>query len=126
MKLLSLSVPNASGGSTDILVPSGIPTGGLEAGGTAHKIIKWGVQVIFIVAILLALGNLLYAGWQIITSEGDKSSLESGRQRIIFSLLGLAIVLVAFFVVNLVAAFFGITLLQPSDSFNTFRPGGPM
>lgn len=126
MQYLSLKIPGASGGQVDVLVPSGIPTGGLEANGAAHKVISLAVDILFVGAILLTLGNLIFAGWQFITSEGDKAGIEAARQRIIFAILGLAIVLLSFLVVYFVGSFFGVELIKlPNQANPCFgRSGG--
>ncbi len=110
--LLSLSIPNAGGGQQQISVPSYIPTGGFEPGGMAHRVVSLGVEVIFIGAILLTLFSLIYAGYQFMTSEGDKASIDAAKQRIIFTLVGLVVVFLAIFIINVIGSFFGIDLIK--------------
>src|SRR5258708_29131304 len=124
MYYLSLKIPsNDPSGTVNLQVPNGVPTGGLEPGGAGQKVISLGLQIVFIIVILLTLGNLLLAGYQFITSEGDKTAIESARLRLIFAILGLVVVFVALFVVYALGSFFGVDLLQQRNTFTPCLPG---
>jgi len=104
MNELSLSI-----GTTTINPPNNeIPTGGLT---TLNKILTVGVEFIFVAAILLSLAFLLYGGFLWMTSEGNKQTLENARKSLTFSIIGLTIVLLSFFIINLISYFFNIPLL---------------
>ncbi len=64
------------------------------------------VTLLFIIAVLIALGFLIWGGIKWITSGGDKSGVESARNHIVAAIVGLVIVFLAFFVINIVAGFF--------------------
>lgn len=64
------------------------------------------VTLLFIIAVLIALGFLIWGGIKWITSGGDKSGVESARNHIVAAIVGLIIVFLAFFVINIVAGFF--------------------
>lgn len=68
--------------------------------------------IIFIIAIILTLFFLIFGGFKWITSQGEKEEVEKARGTIIAAVLGLVIVLLSFFIVNLVLQFFvpGTTL----------------
>ena len=104
MKDLSLSI-----GTTPIQTPNNeIPTGGLTK---LSEILAVGVNFMFIAAILLTLAFLLYGGFLWMTSEGNKQTLENAKKTLTFSIIGLTIVLLSFFVINLISYFFNIPLL---------------
>lgn len=93
MKLLSLSI-----NGTPIPAPSGIPTEGLN--GSGGKIIGFGLALFLIVAIVMALGFIVWGGLSWMWSEGDKTKVESSRRTIIYALFGLLICFLAFFVIS--------------------------
>ena len=101
MNKLSLSISG-----TPIEAPAGVPTGGIDTG---EKIIQFGVTLLFITAILLAFFYLIQGGIQWMTSRGDKQLLEQARLRLTYAVVGLVIILLAFFIVNSIAGFFNIS-----------------
>ncbi|MCL5970866.1 MAG: pilin [Patescibacteria group bacterium] len=76
------------------------------------KVIQFGIQFMFIVAIIIALVFMVLSGIQWITSGGNKEGIQKARQRLIFAIIGLIIVFLAFFVVNIVGGLFGADLLN--------------
>jgi len=62
----------------------------------------------FVIAIILALAWLIYGGIRWILSQGDKGKVDSARQHIIAALIGLIIVFLSYFLLNIVLTFFGI------------------
>jgi multisubunit Na+/H+ antiporter MnhB subunit len=67
---------------------------------------------IIVFAIVFALFMLIYAGWQWMTSSGDKQKLQQVRQRIAYILVGLVVVFASFLVISLIGNFFGTNLLN--------------
>ena len=100
MKLLSLSL-----NGTPIEVPSGIPTGGTNALGS---IIQFVVQTTAVIAILIGLGMIIFAGIKWIMSQGDKQKIESSRDTIVWTIVGLVVIFLSFLIVNLIGFFFGV------------------
>lgn len=105
MQYISLSIDGKT-----ILAPNGIPhlTGGLTKGET---IIQTGISLLLLIVVFAALFSLIFGGIQLITSEGDKQKIQAGRSRIIYSIIGLAIALLAFFIINTVGYFFNVELI---------------
>ena len=95
MKYLALSI-----GGTPILAPSGVPQGGLSAGGTGVSIINVGIQLLFIVAAFLALAYLIYGGVKWMTSGGDQEKLAAARVTIMYAIGGLALTALSFLIIN--------------------------
>jgi NADH:ubiquinone oxidoreductase subunit 5 (subunit L)/multisubunit Na+/H+ antiporter MnhA subunit len=89
----------------EVQAPGGVPTGGTNTG---SKIISVGVTVLFIVAILLALLFLLWGGIDWIMSEGDKNKVHAAREKIVYSIVGIVVVLLSFFIVSLVSGILGV------------------
>lgn len=105
--LLSLSI-----NGTPIQAPSGIPTEGLS--GKGGKIIGWGITLLLIFAVILALAFLMYGGFMWVTSRGDKEKLSSARRTIIYAVVGLLICFLSFFLIGVFGALFNIDLLRLS------------
>ena len=112
MRLLSLSIPGSNGTPVVIQAPGGIPTGGLEAGGAGQAIIQRGITVFIIVVIIAALFSLIYSGIQWTISGGDKQALQTARNRLTYSIIGLIIGLLALFIVQFIGGLFGVDLSQ--------------
>ena len=64
------------------------------------------LTAVFVIAILLALAWLIYGGIRWILSQGDKGKVDSARQHIIAALIGLIIVFLAYFLINIVTQLF--------------------
>lgn len=109
--LLSYTVPGSEG-PVEIIPPSGVPSGGLS--GDGGKLFGFGITMLLIAAVILALGFLMYGGFNWIMSGGDKTKLESARHTIIYAIIGLIICFTSFFVISLFGSFFGIDLLKPT------------
>lgn len=105
MEYLSLQIP----GFGKITPPNQeIPSGGLTK---LSEILTVGAEFIFIAAILLTLAFLIYGGLLWMTSEGNKQTLEAARKTLTFAIIGLTLVLLSFFAINLISYFFNIPLL---------------
>ena len=83
-----------------------INQGGKVIGGLISGI----VGLVFLLGFFLTLAYFLTGGIQWITSQGDKTALESARNKITHALIGLVIVAAAYAVFKLVGSFFGIEL----------------
>ncbi len=64
------------------------------------------VTFFFIIAIVIALAFLIFGGIKWIFSGGDKTAVESARNTIVAAIVGLIIVFLAFFILNIVTTFF--------------------
>lgn len=60
------------------------------------------VTLLFIIGIVIAVVFLIYGGIRWIVSGGDKTAVESARNHIIAAIIGLIIVVAAFFIINFV------------------------
>lgn len=70
------------------------------------------VTIAFVIAVLVALLFLVWGGIKWITSGGDKAGVEAARNQIIAAVIGLIIVFLAFFILNLVLQLFGLNLFN--------------
>lgn len=70
------------------------------------------ITIAFIIAILIALFFLVWGGIKWISSGGDKGGVEAARNQIIAAVIGLIVVFLAFFILNLVLGLFGLSLFS--------------
>lgn len=70
------------------------------------------ITIAFVIAVLIALFFLVWGGIKWITSGGDKGGVEAARNQIIAAIIGLIIVFLAFFILNLVLGLFGLSLFE--------------
>lgn len=93
-------------GDVSKLLGIGAPANASKAG--FNSIIGLVLSLLILAAIILSLLFLIWGGFDWITSGGDKQKLQSARHKIVFAIVGLVIVFLAFFVVNVVSNLFGI------------------
>lgn len=70
------------------------------------------VQLLFVIAILAALVYLIYGGFRWLVSSGDKAQVASAREHLVAAIIGLVIIFLSYFVLNLLLAFFGLGTLS--------------
>lgn len=69
----------------------------------------------FVIAIIIALGFLVWGGIKWVTSGGEKGGVEEARNHVIAAVVGLIIVFLSYFILNLIIFFFtgqGISSLE--------------
>jgi hypothetical protein len=102
-KLAQFSVPGGSSGPQELVAPSGVPEGlrgGLESSGTAF--FQTIVNNLIILGSFLALVMVIISGTQYIMSRGEPEKLASAKRRFLFAIVGLVIMLGAFFIVRVI------------------------
>lgn len=67
------------------------------------------IQLIFALAVIVALFYLIYGGFRWLISTGDKTKVTEAREHIVAAIIGLVIVFLSYFIVNILLTFFGIT-----------------
>jgi len=77
----------------------------LNASNVGH-IIGTVVNILFLVAALLALIYLVLGGLKWVTSEGDTKNVEAARNQIIAAAVGLGVTFLSYIVINLLVHFF--------------------
>lgn len=103
MRELVLTFP---GIKEPITNPGNIPTAGLSS------IVQFVISLLFLGAVILTLFFLVYGGISFITSGGDKQKVSQARLRITYAVVGLIIIFLSFFIINLIGGIFGINILN--------------
>lgn len=78
------------------------------------------VGVLTVIAGIWFLFQIITAGYQWLSSGGDKASVAAARDKLTYSLIGLVIVVMAFAIVSLVGTLFGIDFLNPASVLEKF------
>jgi hypothetical protein len=99
---LALSLP----GYDDLKTPSQIPNGDFTSSG--NSVIQNSITLVLILGVVLATLFIVCGGIKWIMSGGDKNKVQSARNTIVYSILGLLLMLLSFFIVNVVANLFGV------------------
>ncbi|MCL5433144.1 MAG: pilin [Patescibacteria group bacterium] len=105
IKQLALKIP----GFDEIEPPGNMPDKGTE---TLQQVIPNVIIILIIVSIILTLVFILWGGIQWTTSQGNKEALQKARQKITFAIIGLVVVLLAFFIISFVGNLFGTSQLS--------------
>lgn len=105
-KLLALEVP---GGQYNFEPIAGMPEGPRDI----PNLITFGITSLFIIATLLCLFVLIWAGIQWITSGGDKAGIDKARKRITFAIVGLVVTFSAYLILSVVGNIVGVNPLDP-------------
>jgi len=104
MKELALTI---SGNTVN--VPNGVPD--LSSGISLDQIVGVIFGVLFFVAILLTIVYLIWGGIDYITSTGDKNKIHAAKDKIIYAIIGLIVVILSFFIIRMFGFFFNLSLV---------------
>ena len=80
--------------------------------GNFGKVLGNFITALMVLAALISLFFLIYGGIKWITSEGDKTAVETARQTIIGAIIGLVVVFLSYLILSIVLGLFGIQLSQ--------------
>lgn len=75
-------------------------------------VIQWVITAFFVIGILAALFFILWGGLNWILSGGDKDKVEAARSRIIAAIIGLVVIVLAFFILDFVLQLLGFCGLR--------------
>lgn len=92
------------------------------AEGNIGALIQAIITILFIVAVVLALGFLIWGGIKWVISGGDKAKVEAARGTIVAALVGLVLVFLAYFILNIIGRFFGLNLFNGNLVIPTLNP----
>lgn len=104
-KFLALTLP---GGQT-VTAPGGAPSGGINYLG---KVLGNAVSIFLIIVIVTTLFFIVFGAIQWTSSNGEKEKIAAARAKITWALIGLIVALCAYFLINVVGGFFGVSLLD--------------
>jgi len=79
------------------------------------------IQLLFVIAVVAALLYLIYGGFRWLISTGDKTKVTEAREHIIAAIIGLVIIFLAYFIINIILGFF----IKGSNLSNLIIPSLP-
>jgi hypothetical protein len=82
------------------------------------------IGAITILATLFFIVYAFLAAFEWITSGGDSGKVAKAKDRLIWSTLGLILMVAAYMIVGLIGSLVGIDILNPADLINSITPGG--
>ncbi len=114
--LLALTIPGPNSGTTNITLPNAVSCG---SNGCFNTIMQGIVQWLFVFAIILCLAYLIWGGIDWTMSYGDKTKIQKARLKLVYAIIGLFIVFLSFFIINLSGKLLGLPLTNVSTQINT-------
>lgn len=94
-------------GGQQLEPPPNIPDGPDSLG----NIINFGLAILSLVGVLLALFFIAWGGVKWSTSQGDKQKVEAARKMITFSIVGIIVIALSFIILNVVGELLGSPFL---------------
>jgi len=110
--LIAFSVPGTNG-PIQIQPVAGMPG---DQNNPVQIIIHWGLGFVFVFAAIAALLFLIWGGISWISSGGEKEKIEAARNKIVYAIIGLVVILASFFIVNTVGNLFGVNPFNLTSS----------
>lgn len=107
MKLIAFTV-----GGYPIQVPKQIAAVNSHVGLFGANIFKLAVDILIYFGIFLCLFFVFFGGFKWLISQGDKKKIEEAHNTIIYAVMGLFVIFLAFLVINVLGAFFNVPILS--------------
>lgn len=110
--VMSMLAVNMTAGSPVVLadaksqVQQGVNSTGLSGGPTLQSTVQTVINTMLYIVGILAVVMIIYSGIRYITAHGDKGQVESAKNTLIYSIVGLVIAIVAYAIVNFVIGIF--------------------
>ena len=101
---------NAASAFADVNISPGTPNQGINPNAAPSTVITNILTIIFMVAILLVLFFLIIGAFKWITSGGAKAKIKEARETIVNALIGLAILALAFLIINVVGGIINVNI----------------
>lgn len=70
------------------------------------------LQLVFVISVVFALFYLIYGGFRWLVSTGDKANVSAAREHIVAAVIGLVVIFLAYFILNIILGFFGVGSLS--------------
>lgn len=68
---------------------------------------------LFGIAGIILILNIIVSGYQMMTSAGEPKTMQAAQGKITSSIIGIVIILISFWIVNLIMNFFGLDFTKP-------------
>jgi len=74
--------------------------------GNFGGIVGSAISLLFVIAVVVALFYLVYGGFRWLISTGDKGKVTEAREHIVAAIIGLVVIFLAYFIINILLQFF--------------------
>ena len=102
-----LPVPIVNAGAKDSITKGiNTTTNAANSGKDFNGVIDTVINTMLFIVGILSVAMIIYSGIRYVTAHGDKSQIESAKNTLIYSIVGLVIAIVAYAVVNWVLGLF--------------------
>ncbi|MEK6847172.1 MAG: pilin [Nanoarchaeota archaeon] len=71
------------------------------------------INALVVIAGIVAVAMIIYAGYKFVMSEGDSEKISSARKTLIYAIVGLIFIFLSFVFLNVIAKFTGVESLAP-------------
>lgn len=105
MTKISFTIPGVlpSDPPQQVPVPAGVPAE--VANLDPSRVTQVGINLMFSIAIIIAVVVLVISGMQWITSRGDPVKIQAAKSRMTYGVIGLVVVILSFVIVSLIYTF---------------------
>lgn len=91
---------------------------GGDGGGGLTLFLSNLVMLVYTISFIFFILYIIWGGWSILTSGGDKEALAGARKRIMFALVGMVLLAVAFPLIAIIGHFLGIKIFAAQNFYN--------
>ena len=74
------------------ITPTGLPNTHITAG----QVLSNGLNIVYLVAGIIAVVSIILAGFKYVTSAGDPAAITKAKNTILYSIIGVVVILLAF------------------------------
>ena len=71
------------------------------------------INALIVIAGIVAVFMIVYAGYKFVMSEGDPEKISSARKTLIYAIAGLIFIFLSFVFLNVIAKFTGVNFVAP-------------
>ena len=88
-----------------------------KVGNVFNKVVSGFIGFLTLIASLWFGLQIILSGYDWISSGGDKGKIETARNKITYSIIGLTIVVSAWVIISLIGKMLGLDILNPGSIF---------
>jgi Na+/serine symporter len=92
--------------------PPSVPNVGTDPSGFVAGLIRNGIFLLVIIAFIVGVIWIIFAGFRFILAGGDEKAIASAWSQIYWGLIGLVVVIGAFAIIKLVETFFNVQIIS--------------
>lgn len=125
--ILIAQVESKSIGSFQPVTENRQPTDLTSSSNVLGALEGWLSDIIGIITVLATLFFIVYAfiaAFNWITAAGEKGKIEKAKDRLVWSTLGLILIVATYAIIGLIGGIIGLELLKPGEMLQSVIPGG--